>query len=183
MIQYLVSDYLYASFLELDQGELSLFRSKLVSSYFLSDRARELGLADMLLLGESEKKRNIHHNDAVLENAWECFVGALYLTVGLNRLRLWYISCLQRKIGNGYSAFLTKSYKSHLQELLHKKGLVAYYQLKKDHGDWHENRYEVEVYAEGRVIGKGVGRSIKEAEKKGACEGLSTLKSGFFAGW
>ena len=83
----LVAGMLYHEFPDASEGELSRFRSSLVSGESLGAAALELGLGDQLRLGEGELKSGGFRRASILADALEAVIGAIYLGAGLEPAR------------------------------------------------------------------------------------------------
>jgi len=169
----------------LDEGKMTELRASLVQSEALARFARSLGLGKYLRLGIGADRTDIRDNDAVLEDAFEALIAAVFLDGGVGSAkeliaRLFEAAIeeeLARCLGNG----LNTDYKSRLQILLQKKGSADIrYKLVKEIGPDHDKRFSVSVVSMGRVLGTGEGKTKKDAEKmaaKMALEEISVLKT------
>ena len=80
----IISDYLYRTFTDLTEGELSKIRAGVVSEFSLAQKARALGLGSFLRLGKGEDNIGGRDRSSVLADAMEAVIGAMYLDGGLN---------------------------------------------------------------------------------------------------
>jgi len=81
VLELVISDYLFRKFSYLDEGGLSRMRSAVVSEESLANHARKMGLGDYILVGKDQEQ--IRLQDAILADAYEAVIGALYLDQGL----------------------------------------------------------------------------------------------------
>ena len=111
------------------------------------------------------------HRDSLLADAFEAVVGALYLEHGWDVARKFVISHL-----GSLKLPVTTDHKGRLQELLQasSKQTPSYHVLEESGPD-HAKTFVVEVVHKGRRLGRGIGRSKKEAEQKAAAEALDRL--------
>lgn len=156
---------------DLNQGDLTKLKSSIVSSESLAESAKELDLDKYIIFGNSFEKneRNIR---SLYEDIFEAFTGALYLDKGFNFVFNFIESIFFKHIIN-YTPKENKDYKSKLQEAMqsqHRKSVD--YQLLSATGPAHERVFEIGVYFEGQLLGKGVGKTKKEAEQNAACDAL-----------
>lgn len=87
VLELCVSDELYRRFPDAREGELTSLRSGLVNSATLALKARAIGLAEALLLGKGEESQGGRQKQSVLEDAFEAFLGAVYLDGGFECAR------------------------------------------------------------------------------------------------
>ena len=74
----IVSDYLYEHFEDMDEGELTRLKISLISGKMLSEVASELGIAPLIVMGDSERGTGSRGMHSALENVYEAIVGALF---------------------------------------------------------------------------------------------------------
>lgn len=177
VINLAISHLLMESFPEMKEGDLSKYRASLVSENGLYCIARELKLGDYLLLGKGEERTNGRKKSSILTDALEALIGAIYLDGGFtNTLRV---------IGTIFSPLLNKigldnpinDFKTELQEYSQETfQSTPEYRLEKETGPDHNKTFYVAVYLKGNVMGRGEGKTKKEAEQKAAKEALACLK-------
>ena len=81
-----VSEYLYREYPRSPEGVLSKYKAQIVSRNVLGQRALDLGLGNVVLLGRGEEAHGGRERPALLGSALEALVGALYLELGLSRI-------------------------------------------------------------------------------------------------
>lgn len=168
------AEYLYKKFPDVPEGKLSKIRSSLVCTQSLSGFAREIGLGSYLLLGKGESASGGYDRDSILENAFEALIASIYLDGGMEPAKLFILRFLARDIENHIVSF--KDYKTTLQEIIQQNpDETLNYVLVGESGPDHDKRFEVEVHLNSNVIGRGVGRSKKQAEQEAAKEALSLM--------
>lgn len=168
------AEYLYKKFPDMPEGKLSKLRSSLVCTQSLSGFAREIGLGSYLLLGKGETASGGYDRDSILENAFEALIAAIYLDGGMDAAKKHILRFLARDIETQHIHF--KDYKTTLQEIIQQNpDETLNYVLIGEYGPDHDKRFEVEVHLNSNVIGKGIGRSKKQAEQEAAREALSLL--------
>jgi len=172
-----ISHLLMESFPEMKEGDLSKHRAFLVSEAGLYRIALMLELGDYLLLGKGEEMTKGREKSSILSDCFEALIGAIYLDGGflnaagiIERL----FKPLVREIGRGK---LGVDFKTELQELSQEVfQTIPDYRLVKGTGPDHDKTFFVEVYIKGGLLGKGVGKSKKEAEQHAAKEALACLR-------
>ncbi|MDR2029512.1 MAG: ribonuclease III [Treponema sp.] len=160
---------LYEQFAEKSEGELAKIKSVVVSEDILSGIARELQIDILLILGRGEELSGGRTKKALLADALEALIGALYLDSGYKAA----FSFVSRRIGPEIVRVLDKryhqDYKSLLQELTqHIYRTYPVYRLLKRSGPEHARYFWMEVVVDGRPFGPGMGRSKKSAEQEAA---------------
>ncbi len=175
----LVSDYLLASFPNWSEGQLSRGRSHLVNAASLTGAAERLGLGAHLLLGRGEEKTGGRRKPALLADAFEAVVAAIYLDAGLDPAREFVARALVAAALDAEGDRLGRAdYKSELQELLQKCGWpAAQYHVLRETGPDHQKTFLVEVTVAGRVSATGTGSNKKESEQTAAQQALEQLRS------
>jgi len=177
VINLAVSHLLMESFPEMKEGDLSKYRASLVSESGLHSIARELGLGDYLLLGKGEEQTDGRKKPSILTDALEALIGAIYLDGGFTDAL--------RVIGNIFSPLLNNvcldgsvsDFKTELQEYSQEAfQSTPEYRLERETGPDHNKTFYVAVYLRGDFLGKGKGKSKKEAEQKAAKEALACLR-------
>lgn len=174
----LVSEYLVTSFPDWSEGQLSKSRAKLVNATSLYAAARRLHLGRYLRLGRGEEKTGGREKPAVLADAYEAVVAAIYLDAGLDAAREFVLSSLLKQaVGAEAHRLGQPDHKSGLQELLQARGRPpAEYRVVSEDGPDHRKTFVVEVCVAGRAIASGRGANKKEAEQAAARLALEQLR-------
>lgn len=168
------AEYLFEKFPGMPEGKLSKLRSSLVCTQSLSGFAREIHLGDYLLLGKGERASGGADRPSILEDAFEALIAAIYLDGGMECAKRHILRFLSRDVDNHRSVF--KDYKTALQEIVQKNpDETLNYVLVGESGPDHDKRFEAEVHLNSNVIGKGTGRSKKQAEQEAAREALKLM--------
>jgi ribonuclease-3 len=186
VVELSITDVIFERLPDADEGRLSSLRAKLVCTSGLARAAAEMRLGEYLILGNGAEKGNERTNPTVLEDAFEALVGAVYLDGGWKKAKNFVFHALQVSILNAIEGIGRASYswdrKTALQIELQKKGSVKIsYKLVKEEGPPHERVFTVNVFADGKLLGSGVGCSKKEAEQGAAghaLEEMNVLKEG-----
>jgi ribonuclease III len=177
VINLVVSHLLMGSFPEMKEGDLSKCRASLVSENGLHSIAQKLKLGDYIFLGKGEELTNGRKKSSILSDAIEALIGAIYLDGGFDNAF--------RVAANLFSPFLNEidlnksinDFKTELQEYAQEVfRLTPEYKLEKETGPDHDKTFYAVVYLRKKVMGRGNGKSKKEAEQKAAQEALACLK-------
>ena len=164
----LVARYIYENFPFLPEGKMSKLRATYVCENANAKYAKDLQIDKLLLLGRRQK-------DAIINDAFESFLGALYLTNGLDDVK----KVLEKLVfphikANDQIEFI--DYKSLLQEYVQSetRASLVYKDIKKE-GTANLPTFTISVILEGIVLGTGKGRSKKEASQAAAKDALSKV--------
>lgn len=174
VISIVSAQYLYEAFPDMPEGDLSKLRSSLVCTRSLSDFARQIDLGSYMLLGKGELNTGGRDRDSILEDAFEALTAAIYLDGGMECAKKHVLRFLTEAVNTHHINF--KDYKTTLQEVIQKNPDQSItYVVSGESGPDHNKRFEVEVHLNSNVIGKGVGKSKKQAEQEAAKEALSLM--------
>ena len=146
VLELAVTEYLFKSYPDKPEGELTTWRAALVKSTTLSDLAKELGFGDYLLLSKGETKETGKARDYILANALEAFVGALYLDQGFKICEEFIGKYLLPKLEEIIKQKLFQDAKSLFQEVAQEKtGVTPSYKTLEEWGPYHEKHFRVGV--------------------------------------
>jgi len=177
----IISDQVAAACPGSTEGALSKLRSHLVSEATLARAARRLGLGRLLRLGRGEERTQGRDKDSILANTLEAVLAAVYQDGGLDAAKTFALNVIGPELREATSregAPLSGDYKTQLQEWCQQRhGDVPQYMTARESGPDHQKTFEVEVAVQGRVLGRGTGRSKKEAEQAAAQVALEQVKS------
>ncbi len=176
VLELLTSEYLLANFPEWSEGQLSKSRARIVNAHSLEIAARGLGIGEHLRLGRGEEKTGGRDKPALLADAFEAVVAAMYLDGGLHPVReLLKRTVFLQALENG-ERISESDRKSALQEFLQGKGAQpAEYRLAGETGPDHQKTFLVEVWIKGERMASAEGSTKKEAEQKAARSALEKL--------
>lgn len=177
VLELCVSEKLFTNFPTAREGELTRIRSKLVSKNGLERLARALFLEKYLRLGRGEESQGGRDRAALLSDAFEALLGAIFLDAGYHAVRDVVLRLLANELPNVSNIAPTKDYKSHLQEITQKKFKDRpHYALLGSSGPEHEKCFDVQVtIPDGRVF-LATGGSVKRAEQRAAEQAIIALQ-------
>ncbi len=175
VLSIVVSDYLFLHYKHLPEGELTKLRASLVCERTLCEFARSIRLGDYMLLGKGEDASGGRERPSILSDAFEALIAAIYLDGGIESAREFVLGFIKQQLETKKSVPF-KDYKTALQEIIqqNKEESVSYC-LVEESGPDHDKRFTVEVRLNSNVIGRGVGRSKKDAEQQAAKEALALM--------
>lgn len=175
VLSIVVSDYIYKNCPELPEGELTKLRASLVCEKSLYEFAKKIDLGKYLILSKGERNNGGSDRPSILSDAFEALIAAIYIDGGLAPASKHILNFVIPAIKNSKKKKIN-DYKTTLQEIIQKNpGEKLEYVLVKESGPDHNKHFVVEVHLNSNVIGKGGGRSKKEAEQQAAREALELM--------
>ena len=170
----LVAEYLYGTFSDRPEGELTRMRADMVCEHTLATVANKIGLGEHLLLGHGEERLGGRSRESILADATESVIAACFLDGGLEAAAQFVKKYILVEVP--VSRPNNMDYKTALQELVQqKKNQVLVYTLVGQSGPDHDKLFDVEVSLNGTVVGTGSGRSKKRAEQMAAKAAVEKL--------
>ena len=175
VLSIVVSDYIYKHCPELPEGELTKLRASLVCEKSLFDFANQIDLGSYLRLSNGERRNGGAKRPSIVADAFEALIAAIYLDGGMEPARKHILRFVVPEIET-HKNHSFKDYKTVLQEIIQKNpGEKLEYRLVGSSGPDHNKHFRVEVCLNSNVIGRGGGRSKKEAEQQAAREALELM--------
>ncbi len=167
ILAFISADYLYRSYPDLNEGELSDLRAALVRGETLANFAQDIKLGNFLLMGKGEQSSG--GSQRLLASAFEAVLGAVYLDQGLEAVQRFLMPWLEPLASRIVSKRLFKDPKSLFQELAQAQdSITPSYRLVHQEGPSHNREFTVEVLLGEKVAGKGKGRNKQAAEQEAA---------------
>ncbi len=171
-----VADVLFQQYPNYTEGQKSMVKAAVVSTQSLARRAEEIQLGDHLILGRGEEKTGGRFKQALLADAYEALIAAIYLDGGLDAAKAFLRRELKEAIDAGIAQTFAPDYKSALQERLQGLGHpLPEYRVSGSEGPDHRKTFTIEVVVSGEVLGTATGRAKKEAEHEAARLALAHL--------
>jgi len=178
ILDFIISDHMMKLLPESPEGELSKLRALIVSEANISQAARALGLGRHLLLGRGEELTGGRDKSSLLANALEAVIASLYLDGGMDIAYRFVAGLFDDDVRRAIDEGETRDFKTDLQERCQSLfGSPPTYIVVGESGPDHQKVFEVAIHADGRTLGRGSGRSKKEAEQMAAKEALDLLKA------
>jgi len=169
-----VAEKLYQDLPAFTEGEMTKLRATLVRRDTLARAARAIRLGDYLYLGKGEEASGGRHKPANLAGALEAVIAAIFLDQGSATAKNFILRLLDKELQKVISQGAGVDYKSQLQELIQaREQLTPAYHVIEAKGPDHDRRFTVEVRAGDTVLGRGSGKSKKEAETEAARSALA----------
>ena len=178
VLSIITSNYLYKSFTDCPEGELTRMRAEVVCERALSGYAAEIGLGNHLLLGIGEEKNNGRQRKSILADAFEALLAAIYLDAGeegMDTVQRFLMPFIVKEIESvRRKGSFNGDPKTLLQQFVQQaEGDFLEYAVVGESGPDHMKTFKVEARLNSNVIGRGEGRSKREAEQNAAREALA----------
>ena len=163
-----MSKHLY-SIIDLDEGVLTKTRAKAVCESALVLYADKIKLSKYLYLGKGEEITGGRERPAIIADAVEALLGAIFLDSNFDtaynvveRLMIPYLDSVVKQ----------KDYKSLLQEKLQSEKRTIRYEIVREEGPANNKLFEAVVYMDEILMGRGIGKTKKEAQQQAAKNAL-----------
>lgn len=170
-----VTDYIYANYPKLAEGELAKLRASVVNTAALAERAAELGLGDRMRLGKGEDSSGGRQKESILADGFEAVIGAVHQDAGWIVSRDVVLDLLLAEISAGSERPGGQDYKTRLQELTAELGLgPPAYEISATGPD-HDREFSAVAVVDGQGFGDGQGTSKKRAEQGAAATAWHAL--------
>ena len=175
VLSLIVTNYIFLNFSQLPEGDLTQLRASLVCEKALYKFAKIINLGEFIKLSRGEKNGGGADRPSILSDAFEALIAAIFLDGGSECARDFVMDFITPEIRNLRKKPI-KDYKTTLQEIVQKNpGEKLEYRLISESGPDHNKHFVAEVLLNSNSIGKGGGRSKKEAEQQAAREALELM--------
>ena len=172
-----VAHYLYDSLPDRTPGEYSKMRAGIVNRRSLARVARRLDIVDVIRLGKGEEKSGGRSRKALLADCMEARIGALYLDQGWEAARKFVIRVFREELEAAQTTGEVWDYRSRLQNYCQAEHIkLPRFEVVRAEGPDHKKTFEVVVYLKDEIVGRGSGRTKKEAEQNAARAALEHEK-------
>ncbi len=175
VLSIVVSDYIFKNCPQLPEGELTKLRASLVCEKSLYEFAKKINLGSYILLSKGERNNGGADRASILADAFEALIAAIYIDGGFSAASKHILNFVIPEIKNSKNR-KSNDYKTTLQEIIQKNpGEMLEYVLVSESGPDHNKHFVSEVHLNSNVIGKGGGKSKKEAEQQAARQALELM--------
>jgi ribonuclease III len=177
VLGFVVADALFHRFPDSSEGQKSKIKAAVVSTQSLARHAERLGLGQHLILGRGEEKTGGRFKAALLADAYEALIAAIYIDGGIEAARAFLSRELEDAIAaGGEPDFHGQDFKSALQERLQSLGRpLPEYRVVNEEGPDHRKIFQVDVIVAGETLATATGKAKKEAEQEAARLALDRL--------
>lgn len=179
ILDLIISDYLFKKYPNMPEGDLSKLRASIVCEGSLAKNAKKMALGQYILLGKGEEMTGGRERASILADAFEAITGSLFLDGGFDEAKRFIHETLVADVEqNECIETLYTDYKTLLQECIQKVSMnPIHYEVVGEEGPDHDKYFYVEVFHEERALGRGIGKSKKEAEQDAAKKALNHYNS------
>ncbi|MEG0328428.1 MAG: ribonuclease III [Erysipelothrix sp.] len=175
VLQICVSERLFKNKVSLSEGDMTLYRAKLVCEEALASYSLKLGLNEYLMLGLGEERNGGRQRPSIIADLFESFVGALYLDSGMTSVNI-ILDIVMNKALNDLDSLGITDYKTKLQEYIQADSRKSVsYEVINVTGPSNAPEFEVVVKLDQLVFGIGKGLSKKKAEQMAAKDAFEKL--------
>lgn len=175
VLSVITSEYIFFEYPKNQEGDLTFIRRTVVDGVSLSAFAAEICLGEFLCLGNGERMRGGMNKPTILENAFEALIAAIYIDGGKEAAKNFLLPFIKQDIEQTMNGTNIKMIdpKTFLQQVIQQgDGDRLHYEIVDEYGPEHEKTFVCRVLLNSNEIGRGEGRSKKEAEKEAARKGL-----------
>ena len=172
ILEFLVSKYLFDTYPDKPEGELTKLRASIVCEFTLSKLSRDLKLGSYGYFSKGERNTGGPNRDSILCDMFESLLGAIYLDGGLDEANSFIKRLLLTDIEHKKLYYDSKS---KLQEYAQKNNISLCYNLISELGPEHDKEYKVNAQLGDKIISEGMGHSKKTAEQNAAFSALKLL--------
>ncbi len=180
ILNFLVAEFLFSKFPEIDEGQMTRLRSLLVNQHALAEFASKINLSSFLSLSTSAQQAIEKGYETIVSDALEAVIAAIYLDGGIDSARKFVVRMAMPKeklISSQMLKSLDGNFKSALLEFAQARGLGApRYNLLKEEGPDHDRTFTIEVLIGDESCGAGMGKTKKAAEQAAAEQAYESLK-------
>lgn len=179
VLDFVIADFLFEKYPKLREGELSRLRSRLVCEAALSLLARKLTFENEILMGKGEITAAGMLRDGTLADAYEAVIGAIYRDGGIEPARDFILRHHAEYLKNPDGDWLPRDDKTQLQVIVQSHHRTLRYETLQQLGPSHAPLFEMGVWIDDELCGKGVGHSKKEAQQIAAADALTRINDIF----
>lgn len=179
VLELITTRYLFDTYPEMEEGELTSIRSALVRKENLALIAKSLQLGKYLRLSFGEEKSGGREKDYILANTCEALIGGIYLDQGLEQtekfITKYILPTLKQILKKKLHIDAKSAFQEYTQEVLK---TTPYYKVLEDSGPDHDKIFIMGVYLGDKLVAKGKGSSKRKAEEEAAEKGLKKIRQG-----
>ncbi len=174
VLSLITSEYIYLKYPLLTEGELSKLRSAVVCERALGKYANNISLGKYLFMGRGEESTGGRSRISILTDAFEAVLAAVYLDGGIEAANNFIIPFIENETDEIIKSGRTEDYKTMLQQIIQQdpNEMLEYVAVSED-GPAHNKIFYVEARLNNNIIGRGTGKSKREAEQNAAREAMN----------
>ena len=168
ILGYIIARYLFEEFPKHNEGALAKGRSLIVCRDALAAAARLLDLRPLLEIGCTEEAMGGRNRASLIADAFEALIAVIAIESGPDSAREFVLDQLEPAIDAVRNTTDWRDAKTTLQEKYQASGMVIEYRIVDEYGKPHDRTFTAEVYSGGKLLGSGIGKTKKEAQKRAA---------------
>lgn len=167
VLGFVITRFLYESFPDKDEGFLTRLRTKFVSGKFLASIAQKVGLQNFVIMHQKGLMKGWNSNPRILEDVFEALIGAIYLDLGINAAKQFFMGVLERH-ANLAEIMVDSNYKDRLLKHARKVKLDRPQFVTVFQRGGVNSHFIVDIMVGDHKVATGVGKTLKEAEQCGS---------------
>ena len=176
ILSFIVSDYLFKTYPDFDEGILTNLRSLVVNTKSLAKTAKALEFGKYLYLSRGEEESMGRENESILANTFEAVIGAIYMDQGTEAVSKFLHEVLIPSVQEYVEKKVFKDPKSLLQEYVQaRRQNSPIYKVLHEEGPAHAKHFTIGVFVGNEKVGQGSGKSKQQAEEAAAAQALGKL--------
>jgi len=169
VLELVVTDFLYRTYPEEQEGILTSWRASLVRTESIGDAGQKLGYEPLVRMSRGEKQGSDRARMQILANAFEALIGAIYLEKGYAAAATFITAHITSKLESILKDGSWRDAKSHLQEVMQRQdGVTPRYVVLDEIGPDHDKMFTLGVFSGESLVGKGTGPSKQSAQQEAA---------------
>lgn len=177
VLELIISSYIFRTFLEKPEGELTSIRSAIVRTESLAQESKKLGIGEHLLMSKGEETSGGREKEYLLADAYEAILGAIYLDSGFKTCERFVEKTLLQKVDDIMEKELFIDPKTKVQEIIQAKyKITPVYQTIDEEGPDHQKSFTVGLFVDKKRLSTGKGHSKQKAEEDAARNVLDSLE-------
>lgn len=177
VLELAVTDFLYRTYPNSPEGELTSYRAALVNAVTIADVAGEIHMNDYMYLSRGEAKDMGKARQYILANAFEALIGSIYLDQGYAVTEAFIGRFLYGRADEVVQKKLWRDSKSLVQEKAQEHvGVTPSYKVIRESGPDHDKHFVIGIFFGSEKIAEGKGRSKQEGEQAAARAALETKR-------
>lgn len=175
VLEMISSAYLFRTYPDKKEGEMSKIRASLVCEGALAFDAQQLNIKEYIQLGKGEEATGGRNKESIIADVMEAVIGALFLDGGIEQSKRFIDTYV---LSNAEAAQMFGDSKSLLQEMAQGENLGSVrYEICGESGPEHDKIFEVRVFVGDKNLGEGAGKTKKAAEQQAAYKAILALKN------
>lgn len=176
VLSLIVSETLYLSHKDDDEGDLSMTRAEFVCEKGLFELSKKIDLANYIKLSNGQERTGARQRPSIISDAFEAVLAAIFLDSDFETAKKWLLGLIGDDLKNAEPKQMTKDNKTMLQEKLQKRGSYKItYKKISESGPDHDKSFVCAVLIDGNQVAEGSGKSKKTAEQNAAKKALEKI--------